>query len=283
MAELVSRGRLVQWISPRRLKDWMQLGLIDSPVERRCFGRGGGRGSVVFWRAGQDALAADLVALRAKGHGVRRLADHVLGRFCLGDPAVPPRQALRALRTWSWPERLGSRRVSGQLARELLAGWPAATHQALERPLIEALKEGESLPNELSIPYEYKERKLTLEEVVAAEARRLVNETVISRGGPLEGERLEEKEREMAELVREALARDPSKAFCYDVEPTRFLLAGPTVALVQVTRALARLDQIDEAALLAAREEVVLPRGSRQLLSGAAGALLTVLGCSPTP
>src|SRR5262249_46541753 len=84
------------------VEDWIAHGLIargNSPGR----GRGLGRAERV-WPAEQLNLYRDLHGMRTTRR--RDLADYVLGRWILGDPAIPQRQALRALRSWVWPERL---------------------------------------------------------------------------------------------------------------------------------------------------------------------------------
>jgi hypothetical protein len=189
----------------------MQLGLVDSPAERHPL-PGGGRGSAVVWRDGQDALVNELMRRRGAGKRIQALADFVVGRWLLGDQTIPTRQALRALRTWSRPARLGSRRVSRQFARELLDGFPPRLHAALFERLASALEHGRPLDvGDLELPVERSpnvhDRAVALAALWNPEVARIeeqvgeVDRNSRARGKPKEGE-----------LVMRRLQRESDKA-----------------------------------------------------------------------
>lgn len=139
LADLVEAADGSRWL----VEDWSALGLIDAGYSPGR-GRGPGRAERV-WPDEQLELMRELRSLRAEGWPVRGLCDVVIGRWLRTESAITPRQASRALRTWSWPQRRRSRRVAGSLARELLIKAPDAERRAWLGEVVNALHHGRSL------------------------------------------------------------------------------------------------------------------------------------------
>jgi hypothetical protein len=166
---------------------------------------------------------------------------------------IPTRQALRALRTWSRPERLGSQRVSRQLARELLVSFPPRSHAALFHPLASALEcgcplglDGFEVPHE-EPPHPDRER---VEAAIAEDF------ALVAQVSGREQRLLQQGAREHA---HEYTARYPHLlAPEEDLTTVRIVSPQALAALAAVTRALADLSSVGFPMLEKARDRVQL-------------------------
>lgn len=175
---------------------------------------------------------------RSCGEGVRLLADYVVGLWLLRDPAIPARQARRALETWSWPERRRSERVSRRFARELLSGIPPRAADLFFDPLIAALRHGRPLVLDgLEVPREDKPspKRRDVEDAVADDLRLVA--AITGREQPLLDVTAPEHARAYLDRHADLLAADPTPLF-----------ANPQALgdLAAVTRALSRSLSVGE-------------------------------------
>jgi hypothetical protein len=238
-------------------------------------------------RVWPDEQLALFIDLRDKSWNVRSLADHVLGLWHVGlwlpaDPVVSTRQALKALRTWSWPERLGSRRISRQLARELLSGFPSLAHAALIEPLAAALKHGRPLDlDAFELPHE-QPSALERRDVEAALAdeywERGLPRDLLGADEPF----FRDGDVDVDELARRHVGRHPELLDPPALPPGVALVASPDLvaAVAAITRGFACLADVDELELDRGLRKIAPPRRSdpSSPMPGVAAALLRELG-----
>jgi hypothetical protein len=115
--DLIARAAALGYaMTPRRIDDWVSLGLLDRPRRR---GLGRGRGSVASWSEHQMKLLEQLVRARTTARRVKTLANLPVWLWLVwGDEYVPLRQARRALGTWA----VGSAVSAESQARKAAAG-----------------------------------------------------------------------------------------------------------------------------------------------------------------
>jgi len=126
--------------TPRLIRDWSEIGLLDYPT-RRPAGKGHGSRPALY-PASQRQLFVTLLMKRAEGNGPRALAKIPVAIWVYwGDRWVPLRQVKRAMRTWLGDPRL-SKRQARQTARQILNQFDSAVATpAARRDLLEALAE----------------------------------------------------------------------------------------------------------------------------------------------
>lgn len=126
--------------TPRLIRDWSEVGLLDYPAKRSA---GKGHGSrPALYPENQRHLFQTLLLKRSEGNGPKALAKIPIAIWMYwGDEWVPLRQVRRTMKTWLGDPRL-SMRQARQTAREILYQFdsPVAT-AAARRDLIEALTE----------------------------------------------------------------------------------------------------------------------------------------------
>jgi hypothetical protein len=126
--------------TPRLVRDWSEIGLLDYPTKRPA---GKGHGSrPALYPASQRQLFQTLLHKRSEGNGPRSLAKIPVAIWTYwGDEWVPLRQVRRAMGTWLGDPRL-SKRQARQTAREILSQFDdAAATPAARRHLLETLTE----------------------------------------------------------------------------------------------------------------------------------------------
>lgn len=105
--------------SPRLLRRWVQLGLIDRPEKH---GLGRGRGTVATWSANQATLLVELLQAQRSGPSIGALCRVPVWLWLRwGDAYVPLRQVRRALRTWAEFARRPSWTDADRMARDVVA------------------------------------------------------------------------------------------------------------------------------------------------------------------
>lgn len=126
--------------TPRLIRDWSEIGLIDYPARRPA---GKGRGSrPALYPASQRQLFETLLLKRSEGSGPRALAKIPVAIWVYwGDEWVPLRQVRRAMRTWLGDPRL-SKLQARQTAHEILHQFDSVVATpAARRDLLNALAE----------------------------------------------------------------------------------------------------------------------------------------------
>ena len=126
--------------TPRLVRDWSEIGLLDYPA-RRPAGKGHGSRPALY-PASQRQLFQNLLLKRSEGNVPRSLAKIPVAIWMYwGDEWVPLRQVRRAMRTWLGDPRL-SKRQARQTAREILRQFDdRAATPAARRDLLAALTE----------------------------------------------------------------------------------------------------------------------------------------------
>lgn len=126
--------------TPRLIRDWSEIGLLDYPA-RRPAGKGHGSRPALY-SASQRQLFQTLLLKRSEGNGPKALAKIPVAIWVYwGDEWVPLRQVRRAMRTWLGDPRL-SKQQARQTAREILRQFDsAAATPAARRDLLNALTE----------------------------------------------------------------------------------------------------------------------------------------------
>lgn len=116
LADLAAREGLSA--SPRLLRRWVQLGLIDRPLRR---GLGRGRGVEATWSANQARLLLELLKAQTSGANIGALCRVPVWLWLRwGDDYVPVRQVRRAMRTWSEFARRPSWTDADRVARDVV-------------------------------------------------------------------------------------------------------------------------------------------------------------------
>ena len=126
--------------TPRLVRDWSEIGLLDYPA-RRPAGKGHGSRPALY-PASQRQLFQTLLLKRSEGNGPRSLAKIPVAIWMYwGDEWVPLRQVRRAMRTWLGDPRL-SKRQARRTAREILLQFDdRAATPAARRDLLDVLTE----------------------------------------------------------------------------------------------------------------------------------------------
>jgi hypothetical protein len=128
-------------VTPRLIRDWSEVGLLDYPRHRPA-GRGHGSRHALY-PATQRKLFLTLLDKRKEATSIRSLArSPVWFWLYFGDSYIPLRQARRAFMTWLGDPRV-SLRVARATAREILGRYdnPDAT-QVARTELVEVLTRG---------------------------------------------------------------------------------------------------------------------------------------------
>jgi hypothetical protein len=126
--------------TPRLIRDWSEIGLLDYPVKRSA---GKGHGSrPALYPPSQRQLFQTLLLKRSEGSGPRALAKIPVAIWVYwGDEWVPLRQVRRAMKTWLGDPRL-SKRQARETAREILRQFDSAVATpGARRDLLNALTE----------------------------------------------------------------------------------------------------------------------------------------------
>ncbi len=121
--------------TPRLLRDWVELGLLDHPKRR---GLGRGRGVVATWSTNQRELFLDLLDLRAAGFAIANMCGlPVWAWLRLGDDYVPLPQVRRAMQTWAARRDHTSWSDSGKIASEVVR---SVAHPSARRGVLTQLR-----------------------------------------------------------------------------------------------------------------------------------------------
>jgi hypothetical protein len=126
--------------TPRLIRDWSEIGLLDYPVKRPA---GKGHGSrPALYPPNQRQLFQTLLLKRSEGSGPKALAKIPVAIWMYwGDEWVSLRQVRRAMKTWLGDPRL-SKRQARQTAREILLQFDDTTATpAVRRDLLNVLTE----------------------------------------------------------------------------------------------------------------------------------------------
>jgi hypothetical protein len=141
ISDLVSDAAAAGYVAtPRLIRDWSEIGLLDYP-SRRPAGKGHGSRPALY-PPSQRQLFQTLLLKRSEGSGPRALAKIPVAIWVYwGDEWVPLRQVRRAMRTWLGDPRL-SKRQARQTAREILRQFDdALAAPAARRELLNVLTE----------------------------------------------------------------------------------------------------------------------------------------------